>query len=79
MVTNRKIIITLKDAVFTGGNDPVFLNATNTIYCDSVWTDMISSPELIYYRIDNSSLSLPIHNFLGSHLNENFKPDPDGN
>lgn len=69
MVTNRKIIITLKESILNGAG------TTNKIYCDAVWVDQLSSPQLVNYQVNGVYLNLPIHNFLGSHLNENYKPN----
>ena len=73
METNRKIIITLKEDILNGNG------TSNKIYCDSVVSDQMIQSHVVAYVIDDVWLYLPIHNFLGSHLNENFKPDPDGN
>jgi len=70
METNRKIIITLKESIRIGYHE-----MASSIYCDAIWADTMSSPEVINYKIDGTFLSLPIHNYLGSHLNKDYKPE----
>ena len=70
METNRKIIVTLKESIRTGYHE-----MASCIYCDSIWADTMSSPQVVSYKIGETLLSLPIHNFLGSHLNENYKSE----
>ena len=69
MEINRKIIITLKEDILNGNE------AVNKIYCDSVVSDQIVQLQVIAYTIDKVWLYLPIHNFLGSHLNKDYKPE----